>query len=530
LKIDALRWRWADRWPAAIYLLPLLIGLLLARLPLTWAAGLVVGTAVLLLIIIQPLVGLGLALLLSPFGALENVLFGGTVLDSGQMLLLLTLFVWLSRSLRRRQLIIPHTFLNIPFLLFLFIMALTLLNAPSAIIGFKELLKWVEMLLIVWLVIDLGRQKAEGRRLKEGGRLKAESGNRKVIHPSSFILLPLLFAGVVQALVGIWQFGLRGDGPEHFIVMGRFYRAYGTFEQPNPFGGFMNLTALLALGALVGWLVYYWQGSKGARERRPKVVWGREENGSPLLLRSSAPLLLFGGVTAVTITALITSWSRGAWLGFAAGTAVLIFYWPQKRRQGIMMLGLGAVFFLIGMQFNLIPASITERVTSFSQDLQFGDVRGVDINDTNYAVLERLAHWQAALEMARNNLWLGVGFGNFEPAYADYALINWPAPLGHAHNYYLNLLAETGIIGLVAYLLLWTAVFWQTIRLLKRLEWPHRGIALGLLAAWTAVAVHHLVDKLYVNNIYIHLGVMLALLQLLDQETKDCETGDYKTI
>jgi O-antigen ligase len=242
-----------------------------------------------------------------------------------------------------------------------------------------------------------------------------------------------------------------------------------------------------------------------------------------------SPLLLLAGATAVTTTALIASWSRGAWLGFAAGTAVFAFYWPKKRWQGAALFGLGAAFFLAGMQFNLIPVSITGRVTSFSQDLQFGDVRGVDINDANYAVLERLAHWQAALDMARENVWLGVGFGNYETAYAAYALINWPAPLGHAHNYYLNLLAETGIIGLAAYLLLWTAVFWQTVRLLKRLDWPDRGIALGLLAAWTALTVHHLVDKLYVNNIYIHLGVMLALLQLLDYQTEDYVTGDYET-
>jgi O-antigen ligase len=505
LNREVVKWRWAvaDRWPAAIYFLPLLIGLLLARLPLTWAAGLVGGTAVFLLILIQPLVGLGLALLLGPLGALESILFGGTVLDSGQLILLFTLAVWLARSLRRRQIIIPPTFLNRPLLLFLFVMALTLLNAPSLTIGFKEMLKWIEILLIIWLVADLGREKAE------------------TTHHSSFrihysILAMLLLAGVAQAVVGIWQFGLRGDGPEHFLVLGRFYRAYGTYEQPNPFGGFMNLSALLALGALVGWLVYYWQGSGGAGER------GRK--GSPLHPFTRSPLLLLAAATAVTTTALIASWSRGAWLGFAAGTAVLIFYWPQKRRQGIIMLGLGAALLLIGMQFNLIPASITERVTSFSQDLQFGDVRGVDINDTNYAVLERLAHWQAALAMARDNVWLGVGFGNYEPAYADYGLINWPAPLGHAHNYYLNLLAETGIIGLAAYLLLWTAVFWQTIRLLKRLDWPQRGIALGLLAAWTALTVHHLVDKLYVNNIYVHLGVMLALLQLLDDETKDHKT------
>ena len=504
MKIEASKWRWADRWPAAIYLVPLLIGLLLARLPLTWAAGLVVGTAVFLLILIQPLVGLGLVLLLGPLGALEHILIGGTALDSGQIMLLFTLAVWLARSFRRRQIIVPSTFLNLPLLLFIFVTALTLLEAPSVTIGLKELLKWIEILLIIWLVVDLGREKTEN------------------IHHSSFpihhsILAMLLLAGVVQALVGIWQFGLRGDGPEHFLVLGRFYRAYGTYEQPNPFGGFMNLSALLALGALVGWLVYLCKGEgvKGCRG---------EEN-SPVHLFTRSPLLLLGGVTAVTTAALIASWSRGAWLGFVAGTAVLAFYWPKKRRLGIVMLGLAAVLLLLGMQFHLIPASITERVTSFSQDLQFGDVRGVDINDANYAVLERLAHWQAALNMARDHLWLGVGFGNYEPAYANYALINWPAPLGHAHNYYLNLLAETGIIGLAAYLLLWTAVFWQTIRLLKQLDWPHRGIALGLLAVWTALTVHHLVDKLYVNNIYVHLGVMLALLQLLDHETKDYKTA-----
>ena len=111
---------------------------------------------------------------------------------------------------------------------------------------------------------------------------------------------------------------------------------------------------------------------------------------------------------------------------------------------------------------------------------------------------------------------LGVGFGNYAAAYPDYALINWPDPLGHAHNYYINLLAEVGILGLVAYLIFWLAVIWQSIQLLNRLDWPERGIVLGLIGVWTALAAHHLVDKLYVNNIYIHLGVLLGLLQLMD--------------
>jgi O-antigen ligase len=208
------------------------------------------------------------------------------------------------------------------------------------------------------------------------------------------------------------------------------------------------------------------------------------------------------------------------------GAAVLLLFWPKKWWQGAVLLLVGGLLFWGGVEAGILPASVTERITSFSEDLRFGEVRGADINDANYAVLERLAHWQAALDMARDNLWLGVGFGNYEPVYADYDLINWDFPLGHAHNYYLNTLAETGVLGLAAYLLLWTAVFYQTIRQLRTLDWPVRGIALGLLAAWTAVTVHHLVDKLYVNNIYLHLGVMLGLLQLLEYERPQNRTKE----
>jgi O-antigen ligase len=117
--------------------------------------------------------------------------------------------------------------------------------------------------------------------------------------------------------------------------------------------------------------------------------------------------------------------------------------------------------------------------------------------------------------MIRDRLWLGVGFGNYEAAYPRYALMRWPMALGHAHNYYLNLAAELGIVGLAAYALFWASAVWQLIRLLRRLGPAERGVALGLLGAWTALAVHHLVDKLYVNNLYLLIGALLGAQQLL---------------
>ncbi len=511
-----------------LILTAVLLGFLLSRLPLPVAGVLAAGTAVFLLTLIQPLFGLGITLLAGPFGALENQVFGVAALDSGQMLLLFTFAAWVSRGLLRKKIVIPQTTLNLPFLILIFSMILTLPGAVSPLDSFKEILKWIEMLLIMWMIVDLAQEFSN--------RLRQVIG---------WLVAMLLLAGVIQAVIGVWQFGLRGDGPEHFLVLGQFYRAYGTFEQPNPFGGFMNLSALLAIGLLIGCL----------------TAWRQAQRRNHVRLKHNEIKIWqwFFVTTAVALAALITtlgvvvSWSRGAWLGFAAGTAVLLLLWPRKQRWGWILLAAVLALFIVGLGLNLIPDAITSRLAGFTADLQFGDIRGVDINDANYSVLERLAHWQAALDMATQKLWLGVGIGNYGAAYPDFALINWPDALGHAHNYYLNILAEAGVIGLLAYAAFWLVVFRQTWRLLgtwqkviknknhekaanssrkpqisnssyfqefsvayqNLLDWPERGIALGLMGAWTALTVHQLVDKLYVNNIYIHLGAMLGLLQLL---------------
>ena len=212
------------------------------------------------------------------------------------------------------------------------------------------------------------------------------------------------------------------------------------------------------------------------------------------------------------------------------GSVVFVFFWPRRRRVGAMLVVGGFAVFLLALQFGLVPATFADRLLSFGEDLQFGDVRGADINDANYAVLERLAHWQSAIDMANEHPWLGVGWGNYEPAYADYALINWPYALGHAHNNYLNILAETGLVGTLAYLLVWSVVFGQALFALHRLDGRRRGIALGLLAGWSALSVHHLLDNLYVNNLFLHYGVLFGILQLLFFEARGHVTGPSRLL
>jgi len=477
--------------------LTIAIGLALAFLPLQLALILVLGTAVGLVMLIEPLLGLALTLLAGPFGALESIVLGGTSFDSGQLLLLISLTIWLAHRVARREIRLPQVsrLVLIPLLAFLAAAGLSLLNANSPIDGIKEFAKWVQIGLLAWLVMDAvntaGPERAKKRLLG--------------------VAAAVLLAGLSQALIGIWQFGLRGHGPEHFLVLCRFYRAYGSFEQPNPYAGFLGLTLPLAIGLGIG-VLGRWateQATNGARWRKS------------LKQLALNPVLWLAGVAATVLgTALLMSWSRGGWLGAAAGATAMLFFLPRKRWQGaVLVLALLAAG-LLALQMGLVPASIAGRLTDFGDYVKFQDVRGVAITPGNYAVMERLAHWQAALNMANAHPWLGVGFGNYEAAYANYSLINWPYALGHAHNYYLNLLAETGILGLLSYLGFWAAVLWLTIRTLGRLAYPQRGLVLGLMGIWVHLSVHHLVDKLYVNNIYLHLGVLLGILLILNQASK----------
>jgi O-antigen ligase len=168
-------------------------------------------------------------------------------------------------------------------------------------------------------------------------------------------------------------------------------------------------------------------------------------------------------------------------------------------------------YLLLAGGLAFLPPSIVQRFSDFVPYLGLVDVRGVEVTDANFAVLERMAHWQSALDMWTERPWLGVGIGNYEPIYHRYALPMWPLPLGHAHNYYLNIAAETGIVGLAGYLLLWATALlqaWRTTRLAKGWRW---GVALGVLGVLVHLSIHNLFDNLYVHGMYLQVAILIGI-------------------
>jgi putative inorganic carbon (HCO3(-)) transporter len=475
--------------------LALAAGLLLIRLtPLGGALFVLlavggVATAV------EPLAGLALMLFLAPLWAYLRAEIPQVPAQIAQVFFALTMAVWLARTLTHKWTSVQvgkwgrgTTSLFLALAVFVGAALLSLWDAVELpVYGVPELIKWAQIVLLFLLVCTT----LTPRRLP-------------------WLVGALLAVGVFQAGVGLWQFGLRDEGPEHFAILGGdFYRAYGTFEQPNPYAGFLGLILPLAVGVVWG----LW-GKEWTRRGGDKGMFRLLVTLSPYLLLSAGAVLVMG-------LALLASWSRGAWMGFGAAAAVMAFALPRKARWGLLVV---AVLVVAGVGLytaGLMPASVEARLTDFAEYVQFEDVRGVGINDANYAVIERQAHWQAALEMWRNDFWTGVGFGCYEPAYRQFALINWPIALGHAHNYYLNVAAETGLIGLVAYLFLWGVVFWRTWRATRRASGLLRGLTIGLLGTWTHLSVHHLFDNLYVNNVHLYIGVLLGLLAYIVQRVSE---------
>jgi O-antigen ligase len=460
--------------------------------------------------VVEPLAGLALMLFLAPLWAYLRAEVPQVPAQISQVFFALTVAVWLARGLARRDLRLTEhgtSSLQIPLFIFVGAALLSLWDAVELpVYGVPELAKWVQIVLLFLFVSSyLTHQRLP------------------------WLVVVLLVIGLFQGGVGVWQFGLRGEGPEHFAILDeRFYRAYGTFEQPNPYAGFLGLLAPLALGVTAVAIqvrLVNWYGGKLGNGQSLHPSTDPPFTNLPITTLPIYQLLFVGGAFLAMLAALGMSWSRGAWMGFGAAVAAVAFALPRKTRWGVLAVTLLVVAGVGLYAAGLMPASVEARLTDFAEYVQFEDVRGVGINDANYAVIERQAHWQAALEMWRYNFWMGVGFGCYEPAYRDFALINWPIALGHAHNYYLNVAAETGLIGLAAYLFLWGAVFWNTWRATRRANGLLRGLAIGLLGTWTHLSVHHLFDNLYVNNVHLYIGVLLGLLAYILQRVSESTNG-----
>ncbi len=461
----------------ATWLLLVAAAAILAVLPLAQGAMLLAALTFAVALLVEPVIGLYVLAVTIPLSPILRAPVGPSSLSVTDLLLGATTMSWLLRQAALRAPLRPAPLLWLIAPLVLVLLYSTL-PARSLEESLPEMIKWGEVVAVYFLGVQLLSPR----------------------HRLPFVLL-LVMVAAAESLVGLRQFVFR-IGPDAFLL-GSYLRAYGTFGQPNPFAGYLGLALPLAL-ALGFW-------SLGAAFQAP----GRRRAG--LLLLAAYTL----GAAAVIAAGIVASWSRGAWLGVAVATVVVLVL---SSRSGRILVLAGAIIALLA--YPVLPAAIHERLADFARYFGTWNARGVPVNDANFSVLERVAHWQVAWEMFADHPWLGIGVGNWDVLYPQYAFGQWTDPLGHAHNALFHFAAEAGLAGAIAYLWFWLGSLGAALRTIHRQSDATRAIAIGVFGLLIHLSVHNQFENLFVQGMPLLIALALALLAL-ERPSQDSATAPF---
>lgn len=183
---------------------------------------------------------------------------------------------------------------------------------------------------------------------------------------------------------------------------------------------------------------------------------------------------------------IILSCSRGAWLSLALTGSVVLggLAFREKNlgwnwRKGVIL----AFFFALAAGFVASQSAVSARIASF---LEISEDSSVQI---------RQKIWQGTWELVKKNPVLGQGLGTFIYSFPRYRPAGLYMLTNHAHNEYLELVAELGLVGLGIVIGLSLLLAGRMIRLIRSGEegWK-KGLGLAGLVGLGSVALHSLID------------------------------------
>ncbi len=261
-------------------------------------------------------------------------------------------------------------------------------------------------------------------------------------------------------------------------------RASGTYINPDHFAGFLEMVLPLPLAFLLA---------------------GRVSVTTRVVLAYA--VLSIGAGLAVTL-------SRGGWVAAAAGLSLLLvclmFHRNHRLRAILAMLMLVAAG-------GFFTAHYLSKNVGFMRRVAKPDDSGSGVLDT----FARVQMWQPAVQMWRDHPWWGVGPGHYDFRFREYRPPGFQFRPEHAHNDYLELLADWGAVGTLIVVAGGIVFIFGLVR-----TWPHirrdesdlgsSGMStryaffLGALSGLFALAVHSAVDF----NLHIPANALVAVTLL----------------
>jgi O-antigen ligase len=268
--------------------------------------------------------------------------------------------------------------------------------------------------------------------------------------------------------------------------------AFGPFINRHHFAGYMELTIALPLGLLFA----------GAVDKEKRIIY-----------------LFVAGLMGV---ALVMTASRGGIISLVAEIFFLMIVtaiWrkPSERRRRKSH-RVKFVLGRLGMTGALLVALFLGVVLLGGE---FSINRLIDSVNTNDPTTGRAHFWAVTLDIIKAHPYLGTGLGAFGVIYTKYDTRNGLYRLEQAHNDYLQVLSDAGIIGAVLAFSFVALLFWKAIVRAHSRDDFRRGVALAALSGCFAVLVHSFFDFTLHTTSNALLFLVLAAIATMNGRVED---------
>jgi O-antigen ligase len=314
------------------------------------------------------------------------------------------------------------------------------------------------------------------------------------------LLLAVLFlVGFANAFYGLLIYfggdalGLWNPGYADGVVS-------GTYVNQNHFAGLMVLTIPMGLG-----LFLYYQGGRHWQPRMTKVI----RSLIPVVAGQSG-IILF--CVLIMAAALILTTSRGGVGALVIGivVAVLCAVISKGRRAGELGLAVVAVALIVIALFWIGPGKMSEKLQNSGLTSQRGDLR------------------QASYQIIDDSPLFGTGVGTYRWVFPGYKDEKFGGNFyEHAHNDFLELLGEQGVIGTTLLVLPVLMMLFRIVRAYGRTRDPlARGVLFAAIGGSVAILVHGLVDfNLHIPANALYFVALLGLGTVAGELGSEPRTG-----
>jgi O-antigen ligase len=209
---------------------------------------------------------------------------------------------------------------------------------------------------------------------------------------------------------------------------------------------------------------------------------------------------LYAGQLALAGTTILLSASRGALLAVAVALSIVPATAARLKRRQIVATSV-TVMVTMAAALLVVPASSGERLSTIPNELVGGELSG------------RSSIWAAGFDLFREHPFLGVGAGGYLHSVRPVVL-----PPNVAHNTFLSVLAELGIIGLGIF----CALLAFLVVSVTELPWLSKRLWLVCLAVWL-VGVSSLTWEMRKPTWWL-FGLLIAQHASLSRQPFACRT------